>query len=123
MPMGSQGGALLPKQPQSFPYVIVTMTGDGVLTVGPWTYWLTKGSAAAITLPVPTASQIGMELIVIAGSAFAHVVTGTGLLDNGTTGGPHNTWTSAAFIGSSVTLEVMPNLRYTVTGQTLGTVA
>jgi hypothetical protein len=124
MPTGSQGGALLPKVPQSFAYLTTIVPGlTAVLQPLAVTYWITAPSAAALTLPVPLATQIGNELIIIAGTAFAHVVTATGLINNGTTGGPHNTWTSAAFVGSAITLQVTPDLKYSMTGQTLGTVA
>jgi hypothetical protein len=65
---------------------------------------LTKGSAAAITLAAPTAAQAGTQITIIAGSAYAHVVTATGLLNDGVTGGAKNTATFAAFVGASLTL-------------------
>lgn len=63
---------------------------------------LTKGSAAAMTLAAPTDN--GVEIIIQAGSAFAHVTTATGLIQDGVTGGAKNTYTSAAFVGSGATL-------------------
>lgn len=100
-----------------------TITGDGAVTISSGSVLLTKGSAAAITLAAPTAAQVGTAITIFAGSAFAHVLTATGLLNNGTTGGPHNTWTSAAFKGSSITLIAMTDLTWYVAGQVLGTVA
>lgn len=58
---------------------------------------LTKGSAGAYTLAAPGASNVGNILIVIAGSAQAHVLTVTGLA-----GG--NTLTFTAAIGAPVVL-------------------
>ncbi len=63
---------------------------------------LTKGSAAAMTLALTT--DDGIEIRVQAGSAYAHVVTLTGLLQDGVTGGAKNTYTTAAFVGSGATL-------------------
>lgn len=66
---------------------------------------LTKGSAAAMTLAAPTSGNNGTRIVVQAGSAFAHVVTATGLIQDGVTGGAKNTYTTAAFVGSGGTLE------------------
>jgi hypothetical protein len=59
---------------------------------------ITKGSAAAMTLAAPTTDGTVIEFQ--AGSAFAHVLTLTGLLEDGVTGGSKNTYTTAAFVGS-----------------------
>jgi hypothetical protein len=74
---------------------------DGAIDVRSHTAILTKGSAGAYTLAAPTAD--GIVITITAGTAFAHVVTMTGLLQDGVTGGAKNTWTSAAFVGSSAT--------------------
>lgn len=66
---------------------------------------ITKGSAAAMTLAAPTSSNNGTRIVIQAGSAFAHVVTATGLIQDGVTGGAKNTYTTAAFVGSGATLE------------------
>jgi hypothetical protein len=100
----------------------VTISGDGAITIARSTVLLTKGSAAAITLAAPTAAQAGTTIVIVAQSAFAHVVTATGLIDDGTTGGSKNTWTSAAFVGSAITLQAI-NLKWTVVSKNLGTVA
>lgn len=66
---------------------------------------LTKGSAAAMTLAAPALGDNGTRIVIQAGSAFAHVVTATGLIQDGVTGGAKNTYTTAAFVGSGAMLE------------------
>jgi hypothetical protein len=102
---------------------VTTQAVDGAIAISSGVVWLTKGSAAAMTLAAPTAAQVGTEITIVAGSAFAHVVTATGLINNGTTGGPHNTFTTAAFKGSSITLIATPDLLWSTQAQVLGTVA
>lgn len=67
--------------------------------VSPADIWatLTKGSAGAYTLAAPGASNVGKIITITAGSAFAHVLTVTGLV-----GGNTLTFTNA--IGHSVQL-------------------
>ncbi len=67
--------------------------------ISPADIWasLTKGSAGAYTLAAPGASNVGKIITITAGSAFAHVVTVTGLV-----GGNTLTFTNA--IGHSVQL-------------------
>lgn len=65
---------------------------------------LNKGSAGAYTLAAPTAAQEGMKLVITSASAFAHVVTATGLLNDGVTGGGKNAGTFGAFVGASIEL-------------------
>ena len=67
--------------------------------VSPADIWatLTKGSAGAYTLAAPGASNVGKIITITAGSAYAHVLTVTGLV-----GGNTLTFTNA--IGHSVQL-------------------
>ena len=58
---------------------------------------LTKGSAGAYTLAAPGAGNVGHIMVIEAGSAFAHVVTVTGLVNG-------NTLTFTNTVGSSVLL-------------------
>lgn len=89
----------------------VTIVGDGAIDISvDGTVLLTKGSAAAITIAAPGARNVGRRKTITAGSDFAHVVTFTGsTLRDGTTG-THITWTSAAFRGSSLTVEAVDAL-------------
>lgn len=101
---------------------MVTIPGDATLGIDKdLSFLLTKGSAAAITLPDPGASNVGRRLQIIAGSDFAHVVTTTAALANGTA--PKNTWTSAAFIGSTLNLRAVSSTLWAVESNVLGTFA
>lgn len=102
---------------------MLTIPGDGAIpTDRDITVLLTKGSAAAITLTAtPGASLIGRRITVIAGSNFAHVVTCTGAIGNGTA--LKTTWTSAAFIGSSCTFRCVSATVWAVENFDLGTFA
>lgn len=101
---------------------ITTIAGDGAIAIANGVVALTKGSAAAITLAAPTAAQAGTRITIVAGSAWAHVVTATGLLDDGVVGGSKNTATFAAFVGSAITL-LAYNLKWVVVSKNVVTVA
>lgn len=83
----ADGGVRLPVQ---------VISGDGAITIKSGVVFLTKGSAAAITLAAPTAvTDDGKVLYIVAASAQAHVVTVTGAAggsgqDVGTFGGAIN---------------------------------
>lgn len=84
--------------------IVTTIAGDGAIVIAPGLVVLTKGSPAAITLAAPAAGDVGTEITIYGGSAFAHVVTATGLIDDGVTGGSKTTATLGAFVGASLTL-------------------
>ena len=63
---------------------------------------LTKAGVGAYTLAAP--ARDGIELELVNRTANAHVVTATGLLDDGVAGGSKNTITYAAFAGASALL-------------------
>lgn len=65
-------------------------------------YFITKGSAAAITLTAPV-NEDGIELIIMSASSWAHVITATSLVWDGTTG-VNTTGTFQAFAGACTTL-------------------
>ena len=79
---------------------VVVISGDGAITIADSVVFLTKASAAAITLAAPTAvTHDGMRIDIIAATAQAHVVTVTGAAggsgqDVGTFGGAINDSTS-----------------------------
>jgi predicted RecA/RadA family phage recombinase len=102
-------------------YPVTTIPGDGAITIATGIVALTKGSAAAITLAAPTAEQAGTELIITAGSAYAHVVTATGLIEDGVTGGSKGTLTFGAFNGATITLRAY-NLKWTVVSKNVVTI-
>lgn len=63
---------------------------------------LTKAGVGAYTLAAPTRDNI--RLTIVNRTANAHVVTATGLLDDGVVGGSKNTITMPAFAGGSAEL-------------------
>lgn len=100
-----------------------TYASDLAISVASQIALLTKGSAGAYTLAAPGAAGVGVMLEITAGSDFAHVVTFTGsTLKDGTTGAKI-TWTSAAFIGSSITVAAVTATQWVVISKNLGTVA
>jgi hypothetical protein len=75
---------------------------DGAIAVLSHNAYLTKTSIGAYTIAAPARDNI--EMNICSRTAFAHVVTGTGLFDDGVTGGSKNTLTFAAFAGANATL-------------------
>lgn len=75
---------------------------DGAIALTSRVAKLTKGSAGAYTLAAP--DHDGQQISIVGGTAFAHVITATGLLNDGVTGGAKNTITLGAFVGASATL-------------------
>lgn len=112
------------RMPQFAPDEITTLAGDGAIPVDRDSITLlTKGSAAAVSIAAPGEANIGRILIIHTGSDFAHVVTFTGsTLRDGTTGAKI-TWTTAAFIGSSLVVRAFSATRWSVEAKNLGTVA
>lgn len=113
---GTVGGA----SAQGIAPIVQTISGDGAIPVTrDGAYYLTKGSAAAVTLAVPGADNIGRRIQIIGGSDFAHVVTAASTsVHDGTTGG-HGTLTSAAFIGSTLTLRAVSATQWVVEANNL----
>ena len=102
--------------------LFATITGDGAIPLVPGITQLTKGSAAAITVAAPGVAMIGKKITIIAGSNFAHVVTFTGsTLRTGTAASA--SWTSAALIGSSLTVVGLTATTWGVVNFNLGTFA
>jgi hypothetical protein len=106
---------------KTFPFV--TISGDGAVTLVPSTVYLTKGSAAAITVAAPGTAGIGTVITITTGSNFAHVVTFTGTTLNDGTAGANSTWTSAAVQGSSITFVGVTATLWNVVSFNLGTIA
>jgi hypothetical protein len=97
-------------------------TADGAITVASQRAVISKTSAAAMTLAAPTAAQAGLTIVLTSGTAFAHVVTATGLIDDGVTGGAKNTITLGAFVGATATIYAY-NLHWVLQSKTVATVA
>jgi len=77
---------------------------NGAVTISPGVVVFTKAGVAAMTLAAPTAGQEGTVIRFTSGTANAHTLTATGLIQDGVTGGAKNLATFAAFVGSSLTL-------------------
>jgi hypothetical protein len=76
---------------------------DGPISPNGGTHYLTKtGAAGAHTLVAPPGDGITMRII--NRTAFAHIITATGLVDDGTAAASKNTITAAAFPGASIDL-------------------
>jgi hypothetical protein len=89
------------------------ITGDGAITIQHATVYLSKGSAAAITLAAPTSgTHDGFRITVIASSAQAHVITSG--VDGFNAKGSSGTATFGGAIGDSVTFEADTGHWYTV---------
>lgn len=85
-----------------------TYAADGNITLAPGLHAITKGSAAAMTLPVPTGLPDGTRIRVRSQTAFAHTVTATGGF--GGTGATRDVATFTAEVGAGFTAEVVNSL-------------
>lgn len=82
---------------------VVSYAANGAIAkAGAGAAFLNKTSAGAYTLAAPTADE---DLEVLTGTDFAHVITATGLIKDGVTGGAKNTITFAAFAGAGIHLK------------------
>lgn len=66
-------------------------------------YNINKATAAALVLPAPNVADNGVSVVFTSNTAAAHVITSTGLIQDGASGVPHSTATFAAQKGASVT--------------------
>jgi hypothetical protein len=103
---GSELTAVITRPDQNSTQLVVTeLAADGAIPIAPGLVVFTKSaSAIAATLAAPTAEQAGTIMRFTGGTAKAHVITATGLLQDGVTGGGKNTLTFAAFLGASAIL-------------------
>lgn len=107
-------------RPKFAPEELTTVAADQAIPITEdATFYITKGSAAALTVAAPGAKNVGRRLTFIGGSDFAHVVTFTGAtLHDGTTGG-HATATSPAFQGGGLTVEAVTAAKWSVVSMNL----
>lgn len=92
---------------------IQALTGDGAITIQNASVFLSKGSAAAITLAAPTnGTHDGRIIRVVAISAQAHVITGS--VDGFNAKGSSGTATFGGAIGDSVTFVAYGGHWYTL---------
>jgi hypothetical protein len=121
---GSELSAVITRPDQNATQLVVTeMAADAAIAIAPVLVVFTKSaSAIAATLAAPTAEQAGTIMRFIAGTAKAHVITATGLLQDGVTGGGKDLATFGAFVGASLTL-VAYNLKWHVLAANVCTIA
>jgi len=99
-------GALSCASTAKFLRAQVAAAEDGAITIAPeTTIVFTKAGVAAMTLAAPSAAQAGTRMMFTAGTANAHTLTATGLIEDGVTGGAKNVATFGAFVGASLELE------------------
>ena len=79
------------------------ISADGALPLASATYVVNKGSAAALTIAAPGASDVGTQLTITSDSAFAHAITFTGNTLRGGTAAVA-TATFAAQKGAGITI-------------------
>jgi hypothetical protein len=75
-----------------------SFAADGAIGNQGGTVYLTKAGVGAYTLAAPGRDNVFLNIV--NRTANAHIVTATGLLDDGVTGGSKNTITFAAFAGA-----------------------
>lgn len=121
---GSTLPAVVSQPDQNSSQLVVTeLAADGAIPIAPGLVVFTKSaSAIAATLAAPTSEQAGMIMRFTGGTAKAHVLTATGLLQDGVTGGGKDAATFAAFVGASLTLGAY-NLKWHVLALNAVTVA
>lgn len=90
---------------------------DGAVTHADGVHALTKGSAGAYTLSVPTAGEEGTRILIVSRSAFAHVVTVAG----GLGGNAADDVLTFAKVGDAIEL-LADNLHWVPTGAPYGVV-
>ncbi len=86
-------------------------------------FLITKGSAAALTVAAPGASNIGRRLTFLTGSDFQHVVTFTGTTLWDGTAGANSTYTAAAVQGCALTVIAVSAAKWNVESFNLGVIA
>lgn len=92
-----------------------TLVLPGATTV----YNINKASAAAVVVPAPSLGDNGVTYTFTSNTAFAHALTMTGLIQDGTTSVPKTTATFTAAKGATVTFLVENGL-FNVSGSPLG---
>lgn len=101
---------------------VANYTADGAIDPTIKNSKISKGSAAAMTLRAPTDAEEGKVICIYSGSAYAHVITATDLIDDGVTGGAKDTITFGAFVGASITL-IASDKKWTVLAKNVATIA
>lgn len=98
---------------KSFPPPQQTLSEDGAVTIAEGVVWITKGSAAAITLDTPPTNMDGASLEIVSTTAFAHTVTQSSPGFNGA-GASGDIATYGAAAGNTLKLRAKGGVWYTV---------
>lgn len=102
--------------------VPAVLSADGAIPVQSGTYYVTKGSAAALTIAAPVEADKGKRIQVSSGSAFAHVITFTGNTLRGGTAAVA-TATFAAQEGAGLTIQCLNTGEWNVVSNVAATLA
>ena len=96
---------------KGFPPRTQELSADGAITIAHGVVFITKTSAAAITLDTPPTSMDGAELEIVSTTAFAHTVTQSSPgFNNAGASGDVATWTAAA--GNALKLRARSGIWY-----------
>jgi hypothetical protein len=79
------------------------LSGDGAITIAHGVVYITKGTAAAITIDTPPTGMNGATLKIVSTTAAAHTVTHTPGFGGGTTARDVATWGGAISDGMEIT--------------------
>lgn len=113
MPITDPSAAVhIPRNGDGTPYVLAS--ADGAITVKGGSVFITKGSAAVLTIAAPVSGEDDGKLLeIVSTTAFAHTVTNTspGFNDNGASS---DVGTFAAAKGSGLTLRAYAGAWYVV---------
>jgi hypothetical protein len=85
--------------------IVISIGQDSTITpaTGNVAYNINKLTACNITLNAPALMANGVSVEFTSQTAAAHVITATGLINDGTSGSPHNLATFAAQKGATIT--------------------
>ncbi len=84
---------------------VISIGQDATVTIplSNGSFNINKASACAIILPAPALISNAVTIVFTSNTAFAHTITATGLINDGTASSPHNLVTFAAQKGAAVT--------------------
>lgn len=92
-----------PNGTASLPLIPITAAAYAIPAHTQANYIITRAAADLMTLAAPTSVvDDGLQIVITSGTAFAHTITATGLLNTGSANA--NVATFAAFAGATVTL-------------------
>jgi hypothetical protein len=97
-------GSMVPVPPDQRELVSYGVSGAIAIPISDTNIYISKASAAVMTLAAPATTQDGLTLTITSNTAAAHTITGVALIADGVSGSPHSTATFGAFKGASITL-------------------